>query len=125
MQQRLQNRPDYHRFRLGTLAFVRWCRPYAPRRLRIDLASMLLALALAGASILVPGGQVAAQAVPVSYPGSLTLASPSFASPNASNDPCSPGSSVDLQIFFYHQQPFTVSSPGTYTLTNLENTFLD
>jgi hypothetical protein len=98
----------------------------ATRLVRSGLLLVLVALGVVGASIIVPGIQVA-RADTISYSGSLTAASPSFNSPDASNNPCSGTATVVSPplIFFYQAQSFSVSASGTYILTNLSNTFVD
>ncbi len=63
----------------------------------------------------------------MSFSGSLTAATPSFLSPELAYDPCSPVVDLDPELIsiHFHAQSFRVSSSGTYTMTNLFNTFRD
>ena len=84
----------------------------------------LLSVALVGALVLFPAvGTV--QAATITYSGSLTASTPSFFTPLLIDAPCSPEGTLDVVPSRYHTQNFSVDTAGTYTLTNLSNTFPD
>src|SRR5690349_25166147 len=76
-------------------------------------------------SVLGPGP--VAHAESVTYSSLLISEGPSFDSPDVISGACAPPSSLysPPDTFFYQAQTFTVSSAGTYTLSNLSNTFTD
>src|SRR4029453_18748607 len=61
--------------------------------------------------------------VTVSSSDSLTTGSPTFGSPDVTQSPCSPVSTLFGGTFFYHAQSFTVDTSGSYSMTNVSNTF--
>jgi hypothetical protein len=83
----------------------------------------LLSVGLVGALALFPAVS-AVRADTASYSGSLpAVGNLTFVGPVLIDAPCSPTASLDVVVSYFQAQSFSVSTSGTYVLTNLSNTF--